>query len=494
MNPISAMISTLSEADKKKFLSGLKQKNKRNDSKNHELFRMLDGAAPPKNMDVQLYGKPAKGAYHALSKRLFDALVDFIATKNFEGQASEDLETMKYLLAGRVFFEHQQVKLAFKMLSKAEQKAKKYHLYSILNEIYYTQITNAHLDSAIDLQTLIKDFKRNKEFIHSEENLNLFYASIQEELTRTHEHASDVIHRNLNDYQISIEEHLTYNSLYKILKICNRVAHATRNYYAIYGFIEEACKKIENYDSIEDRYLYAHIQVLYYLANVNFRIKEFNKAAAYLNEMRQAMALQENHYFHVFNPQYLLLKNLLFIYTDKLPAAIDSLQSIGLDFYKKEPAYWLDLKLTQVVALFLREDYKAAFHVYKNFYRSDNWYVKKNGHLWVIQKNLLELMLLAELDYLDLLESRLQSFRKKHKVHIEKHGASRVLNFVKLISIVYFNTEAIYTEAFYEKMTALLQIKPAEEDVFVIGFYAWIQSKVKKTKIYPTFLSALEVL
>ncbi len=494
MHSITAMIATLSEIDKKKFLSVLKQKNKRNDTKNRELFLLLDGAESTKNIDVKLYGRPEKGAYHALSKRLSDALVDFIATKNFEGQASEDLETMKYLLAGRVFFEHQQVKLGFKMLAKAERKAKKFYLYSILNEIYYTQISNAHLDPVIDVQTIISAFKENKALIHKEENLNLFYASIQEELTKSHERASDVIQRNLEQFQISIGDQLTYNSLYRIVKICNRVAHATRDYFAIYEFVETACREIEGYDLVKDRHLNAHIQILYYLANFNFRIKKFTTAKSYLEEMNKAMQLQDRRYYKVFFPQYLLLKNLGFIYTNELQEAIESLDNCNFDFYSKEPGFWLDLKLTQVVALFLHSDFKAAFHLYKGFYRSDVWYAKKNGHLWVIQKNLLELMLLVELDYMDLLESRLQSFRKKHKEHIEKHGATRVLDFVKLISIVYFKTIDVTKEGFQKEMTKLLKIKPKEEDVFVIGFYAWIQSKVRDTSLYPTFLEVLEEL
>lgn len=130
------------------------------------------------------------------------------------------------------------------MLAKAERKAKKFYLYSILNEIYYTQISNAHLDPVIDVQTIISAFKENKALIHKEENLNLFYASIQEELTKSHERASDVIQRNLEQFQISIGDQLTYNSLYRIVKICNRVAHATRDYFAIYEFVETACRKL----------------------------------------------------------------------------------------------------------------------------------------------------------------------------------------------------------------------------------------------------------
>jgi hypothetical protein len=86
---------------------------------------------------VILYGKPSKGAYHALSKRLHDLLIDFIATKGFDKESSEEMNALKLLLVEDIFFSKNSLTF-FKTLAKAEIIAGKHSLFNILNEIYQT--------------------------------------------------------------------------------------------------------------------------------------------------------------------------------------------------------------------------------------------------------------------------------------------------------------------------------------------------------------------
>ena len=159
MDSISSIISILRKEEKRKFKVGMKQRNRRSDVKNIELFQLLDAPIQQDNLDVVLYGKSSKGAYHALRKRLHDSLIDFIAAKNFEEESSKEMSALKLVLASRTFFQHQQVKIAFKSLAKAELIANKYDLFSILNEIYQTQIQFAHLNDTLDFQKLIKKYQ-----------------------------------------------------------------------------------------------------------------------------------------------------------------------------------------------------------------------------------------------------------------------------------------------------------------------------------------------
>ena len=80
MSNLHTIIGSLSTEDKKEFVRTLKERNKRFDTKNVELFRLLDTAQLPPNIDLILYGTPSKGAYHALTKRLHDVLIDLITT------------------------------------------------------------------------------------------------------------------------------------------------------------------------------------------------------------------------------------------------------------------------------------------------------------------------------------------------------------------------------------------------------------------------------
>ena len=115
-------------------------------------------------------------------------------------------------------------------------------------------------------------------------------------------------------------------------------------------------------------------------------------------------------------------------------------------------------------------------------------YTKKVGFIWVIKKNLLEILLLIELDYIDLVESRLNSFRKKHGAHLLAHNEKRIMDYVNLVAAYYHNKQSIQSEGFEKKLDAILNIDNKEEDLFAISFYAWLKSKMESKNTYTTCL------
>jgi len=102
---ISNIILSFSTEESSAFKSYLRVKNKRLDSKNIELYTLLRKETPITTIDTILYGKPNRNAYHALSKRLQDSLIDFIATRSFETETSEDMQVYKWILAARILYE-----------------------------------------------------------------------------------------------------------------------------------------------------------------------------------------------------------------------------------------------------------------------------------------------------------------------------------------------------------------------------------------------------
>ena len=101
-------------------------------------------------------------------------------------------------------------------------------------------------------------------------------------------------------------------------------------------------------------------------------------------------------------------------------------------------------------------------------------------------------MLLIELDYLDLVESRLNGFRIKYSTHLRKHNEYIILDFVKLITSYYYKTEDINSEAFKRKADSLLSTNRKDTDVFTISFYAWMKAKIDKADVYKTCLNSFK--
>lgn len=489
MNSIASIIATLTSEEKISFVFQLQQKNKRHDTKNVELFKLLEVNPNVQDVDVLLYGKKSKGAYHALCKRLYDSLIDFVAVKSFKGEQSEEMEIFKLVLASRIFFEQKVYKVALRTLKKAEQKAKEHELYGILNEIYYTKIQYANLDDKVSLESMIFAFKANKQLLEQEENLNLFYASIQNGLLQNRTNSAQTIINALERFNISVESGLSFRSLFKIVEIFNKVANETRDFHSLLPFVEKINKQIELKESLSEKHLFYHIQILYYIANSYFRNKDFEMSQNYLACMEMEMLKQNNKYFQRFYPQYILLKVLNLNYSGNASLAIQILEQFEYIKFKEQLAYALDLKLTLVVFYFQQSKYKEALSLYKESHHSDKWYASKAGIIWVIKKSLIEIMLHVELDNVDLVESRVKSFRKKHSTYLKEHNEHRVLEFLSLTMNYYDHSGAIELGEFKKRIQkGLVRTSPKEEDLFVMSFYAWLKARVTGSDLYQTTL------
>ena len=79
MTNLNDIISTFSLEEQKKFVVYLNRKNKRSDAKNIQLFKLLvENRLDPNEIQIELYQKKSQGAYHALRKRLYQSIIDFI--------------------------------------------------------------------------------------------------------------------------------------------------------------------------------------------------------------------------------------------------------------------------------------------------------------------------------------------------------------------------------------------------------------------------------
>ncbi|KAA3625581.1 MAG: hypothetical protein DWP94_00515, partial [Flavobacterium sp.] len=261
MNSISAIISTFSSEDKREFLNYLKKKNRRGDAKNTTLFKLIDQGKTT-DLDVKLYGKPARNSYHALCKRLQDSLITYVAEKSFSGETSEEMQVMKLLLASRIFFEHKQTKIALKTLEKAEKNAMENDLYSILAEIYQTKIQYAHLHPNAKYGDIVEAAIRNQEFQQRELRLNIAYASIKDQLSNRNTAIETIINTTFKEHGIAIDDKLTYKSLFQLLQIISTSAQLRSDYHSVMPQVNRISMVVNKKKRQAGKHLYYHIEIL----------------------------------------------------------------------------------------------------------------------------------------------------------------------------------------------------------------------------------------
>ena len=481
MKGLIAIIAVLSEEEKRDFLLHLGRKNRRTDTKNTTLFKLID-AGKTENIDVLLYGKPAKNSYHALCKRLQDSLIDFVASNSFAGETSEELETLKLLLASRIFFERKQYKIAFKTLERAENFAKLTDMYSILNEIYHTKLQYAHLNSRLIFSESIQAAEENMRLYQQDFRLNKALAVIKSELKHeNHGSIYELIQTSFSEFQIKIDTALTYKSLFQLMEITATAARLQSDYYSIAPFMLQTYEIIKQKGDFKDKHRFYHISILNLLAITHFRNKKFERSIEFANKMEIEMKKGNRNLYKRFLVKLVIIKALNLNYTGKAKLAIPLLTK-----FKNEA---LDLKLLLVMCMFQQSEFALAYQNLRALYHSDVWYEKKTGKIWVIKKNIIEILLLIEMDKLDLVLGRLLSFKRRFAKFLGEIGEQRVLTFMNLVNRYYENPVAVISSDFKDEVEHSFDwLEKEQEDIFVMSFYAWLKAKMQREDIYKITL------
>ena len=180
---INDIVLDFTNEEQQRFINYLELKNKRNDFKNVQLFKLLvKNELSSKEICFKLYKSNKQNAYHALRKRLYQSLIEFIANVNLKEDNSIDMQIIKYILASRTFLQQGQYSVAYNILNKAEALANEHYLFTLLSEIYHTQIQYSYSFKELDIDNLILKFQENQKNHHLENQLNIVYAKIRQTL------------------------------------------------------------------------------------------------------------------------------------------------------------------------------------------------------------------------------------------------------------------------------------------------------------------------
>ncbi len=481
MSEVGTIFQVLAPAEKREFVSFLKKRNKRNSTKNIAFLRLLE-EGKTKDLDVELYGFPSKAAFHVLQKRVKDALIEFLASKAFGKESSEEMEILKLLLASRILFEQGAVKAAIRTLDKAERKANYIDGHSILNEIFQTKIQYAHLNPKWHLDLLIEAFEANQRLHQRDIHLNMAYATIKSEMNAsTRESINEIIKRVFQEFSLKINSDLTYKSLYQLMVITASSAKLQNDFYTVSSYIGDIFNAMQAKGPIPPKYRYYHQNMLYLMAVTEFRNKRFLSSKKLLHDLETIAQQGQKKFSAVFGEKVGVLAALVELYTGGIDHAKNILVKI------KRPSLNKDLVL--LMCLFLEMKFHEAYTICKGFTKSDDWYERKMGWTWVLKKNVIELLLLIELDKLELVMNRLENFKRKFGKKLVEVGEGRVLTFLKMVEQFYENPVVVKTSEFETHVEHSFEfIGREQEDIFVMSFFAWLRSKMQNKNLYEVTL------
>lgn len=492
MIEIKQLISSFDKDEYQDFVRFLKNKNKRNDAKNVVFVSFLRNTIlSSKEICEKLYNGNST-AFHALRKRLFASLIDFTANTSIKNEISTDMQLIKYLIASRSLLKKGSYKTGLYILDKTEAIANSYQLYAILNEVYFTKIEYANSFEKVDLENLILKFKKNQDQLILENDINIMYAEVKYVLKKLNEKSEvfplqDIVQPILKKYNLEFSKNLSYKSLFQLIEIINLTAFQTFNYYDSESFLINAYQQIENQHN-KQSHSYYKLEILYMVANVLFRIKKFGDSLNYLTKMEELLSGTKKYNTKRFLAKHTLLTSLNFNYINKPLKAIKLLEPYLLK-RNLDIDIELDIKLTLIVFYFQQNDLQKSKQLLSKLYHTDKWYSNKNGIIWVIQKNIIAILLHIELDSIHLVSSKLLSFKRSYFKYLKEIKQERVIYFINFIEKFFIDKSIINTEKFLTDIeNKLIVSNHKKEDIFMISFYAWLKSKFTNQNLYKTTL------
>jgi hypothetical protein len=486
---IKEILTSFTEEKQQEFISFLDKKNKRKDAKNIQLTKFLiSDDLSLKEICFALYQTENKVAYHALRKRLFQSIIDFTASTNLKEENSTDIQLIKLILSARTFLQKKQYSVGYKILNKAEVIAKEHQLFAILNEIYHSKIQFAYTRESINMNDLIKDFKENQKQYLLEEELNIAYARIKNTLNEVNHQnkvidVKEMIQYVLEEHGITISSSFSFKSLYQLIQITTISSSQNLEYWNVEPFLIETYQVLKNHKS-KEKQLFYHIEILYQISNTLFRNKKFTESFKYLELMHFYMRENNNKHLKEFNLKYHLLLALNYNYTGNQDLAIEILTPFTV---KKDVdiVSQLDIHLSLIVFHFQQKGFKNAQSLFSKFYHTDKWYIDKIGIEWTVQKSLIEILLQIDLGNIDIVDSRMLSFKRNYFKHLKNLKQERVINYVKLVEMYYKSPEAIASNEFLGKVKNSFEwIDNQKEDIFMMSFFAWLKAKMTKQDVY----------
>tara|TARA_R110002051_G_scaffold321037_1_gene407650 strand:+ start:636 stop:2132 length:1497 start_codon:yes stop_codon:yes gene_type:complete len=497
MIDLKEIINSFTPEKQQEFINYLEKKNKRKDAKNVQFVKLLaDDYSSSKEICMKLYKRENKVALHALRKRLFQSLIDFTANTNLKEENSVDIQLIKYILSARTFLQKGFYEVGFKILGKAAILANEYQLFSILNEIYHTKIEYSHRIKTINFDDLVTEFKENQKQHQLEETLNIVYATIRNTLNEVHHQQKIIdiklmIETTLEENSIVISDSLSFKSLYQLMQITNISSAQNFEYWNSEAFLLETYSLLENHKS-KDKQLFYHIEILYIIANTLFRNKKFTASLKYLELMNMYMHKNKRTYFKEFHVKHQLLFALNHNYIGNQDFAITLLTPF-IDKKKLDVVSQLDIYLSLIVFFSQQNNFKKAQKLFSKFYHTDKWYLEKAGIDWIIKKNLVEILLLIEFGNIDLIDSRILSFKRNYFKHLKDRNQANVITYLKLVEIYYKNPENATSKEFYQKVEdSFIWIDKEKEDIFMMSFFAWLKAKMTKQDVYLVTLELIK--
>jgi hypothetical protein len=485
MDAICEILSTLSDSDQKEFDRFVRRTSPKGQGLVLQLFNVLRKSEDPNKDEVmlQLYATKNYEAYKAVRKRLLALLQRFISLRLIDSDSSNTTQVISTINLARYLYGHQKTELALKFLKKAEQQAQDNDLFEILNSIYTLQIEYSNESNREALNLIVKKWERNKERLYTSEKIEIAIQLISKSL------GSESIEDLVEDLNLDEELMKEPRFAYQLAKLYRARLMQQKDFIGLKAVLETHFNTVQNLEEEKRRGNYYYVSLLYMMAHIAFRNKEFKLSLERTKELEDEINYLPATRKKEFTIKYYLLLGANQLYLGDVLEAISTFENAVKHnaFFSNEGAE-INRKVNLSVALALNGNYREAKLLLLQIERSNLWLARNFGEEWLLKKSIIEALLYYELNDVSLLDSKLRFIKTKFRNLLKRPIYQRALVFVKFIE----KLDVLSANELEQMVDNAFDFAPFEqEDLQAMTFYAWLKSKWAGQEAYQVLMNLL---
>lgn len=493
MGSLREIIHSFDSREQAEFQYFVQRHKLKKGRKDLELFKLLKG---PEQLDaattIRKLGTKNANAYHAIRKRLFKHVSDYILVKSVDEDMSAGANVNSLYLISKYLFGRRLHKSAWKYLRKAEELGVNHDQYSYLNVIYNLQIEKHLLQDQDALESIIEKYEDNKTKMIQVEQINITKSMIREQVEMYKREGKGLDFKKIMDHALDSFTliQLVMGSpklLYELLDMMRKSVVATKDFISFEPFLVSSFNDLKNKEQA-----YYNVQILMMIVHTKYRNKKFQESITYIEQVRNELALCGKSFQNQVYPkiQQLLAANHVFLNENK--QAISILKELLRGKVRLTVADVANINMNIGIYTFFTGDYKGTHKVWMSMEHSEKWYQKTMGIEWVMKKSLMEIILFYELEQMDVVESRIRSMERKYNELFKVAAYVNAKAFLGLIKEFIYAGQDLDLEKFKEKIESSIEWRPKEEeDLQAMIFYSWLRSKVNNADYYSSVLEVV---
>lgn len=498
MSPLEDLVEVLDTAEANRFVQFLQSGGRSTDRMDQKLFALLRKNEPlngPEAISVALYGEQNINAYHTLRKRLLRKLYIFLYGRMIEAGDDQHAETALLVKAASLLIERDKNIAARKLLHQAGKKARKTENYE--GGLVLLRFEIEHCDVlGLDYLRLLEQWKEVHQLASLKQRVDIAYSVLRMKLREVrvtgHLGSLDALVRSeLDTLGIDLNQDLPVAVVYKMMDIIRMAIVATKQYHQFEPLITQTYQHLNATGKLTANDTFHQIGFCYMIAHTKFRTRKMNEALVWTERLKMLYSQSKSKRVRSYVSRYYLLKATILNFNGKNKRAVDVLE-YALERPELVTSERLNVLINLAVFHFQVSDFKKAHQTLARIDLGDRQCGQIMGREWLFKKGLIEMIVLVELNYPELILTRLRSVKRLYREFLNEPNNAWMELFLNAIQVMLSDPLSVDDERLSEKIDEMVRSWPVNrEDLHAMTFRSWLTSKVTKRSYYEELLNAL---